>query len=42
MKHDIIYLLLFAFVAFLLIIVTPLLHPIAIIKAELKERKQQP
>jgi len=40
MKHDFVYLLLFALVAFLLIIVAPILHPIGVIKAELKERKR--
>lgn len=41
MKHDFIYLLLFAVVAFLLLIVVPILHPIGVIKADLGGRKRQ-
>jgi len=39
MKHDFLYLLLFTIVAFLLLVVTPILHPIGIIKAELGGKK---
>jgi|GEM_PF-5081566 hypothetical protein len=41
MKHDSVYLVLFAVVTFLLLVVAPVLHPISVIKSEWTRRKRQ-